>query len=242
MYYYILEPPSSRSVRQIHQRLRDLLTNLGIAGEIVMASPARPAEELTAIGVNRGYSTIVAVGADNFINKIAVGLIEKAVLGIVPIGASAEIEELVGASGIKEAAEALKYRRLSDCPTVIVAPDTHLFISGVIESPKLAKVSLVLDNRVKAFAYFNRIVVNRGLEIKIESTHQTKSRRILGLFSVGGELVRSESSFHARSLRLVTDPELPMKVAGETIAVSPIQMRLHPQSLKVITRRGTLDR
>lgn len=241
MYYYILEPPSSRAVRQTHQRLRDLLTNLGIAGEMVMASPARPAEELSAMGVSRGFTTIVAVGADNFINRIAVNLIGQAVLGIVPVEASSEIEELVGVSSLKEAAEALKYRRLSDCQTVLVAPDTHLFISGVIASTKLAKVSLVLDNRVKAFAYFNRVVINRNLEIKIESTHQTKARRILGLFKVGGELVHSRSSFHARSLRIVTDPELPLTVAGQTVATSPIQMRVQSQSLKVITRRGTVD-
>jgi diacylglycerol kinase family enzyme len=241
MYYYILEAPGTRAVRQTYQRLRDTLTNLGIAGEMVAASPARTPEELAVMGVEKGYSTIVAVGGDYHINQIATTVMNRAVLGIVPINASDQVVELVGASDIRSAAETLKFRRLTSVSTVLVEPDTIVFLNAEIVPPKMAKISLVLDNRVRAFAYFNRAVVNRSLEITLESTHLTEPRRVLGVFTVGGHVVKSESLFHAKNLRIVTDPELPLTVAGQPIAASPLQLRLLPESLKIITRRGTIS-
>lgn len=241
MYYYILEAPANRAVRQTYQRLRDILTNLGIAGEMVAASPARTPEELTMMGIEKGYSTVVAVGGDYHINQVATTVMNRAVVGIVPINASAQVTELIGFNDIKTAAETLKYRRLTLVSTVLIEPDIPLFLDAEIIPQKLAKISLVIDNRVRAFAYFNRAVVNRSLEIQVESSHIVEPRKILGLFQVGGNVLRSESLFHARTLRLVTDPELPLLVAGKAVATSPVQLRLLPDSLKVITRRGIVS-
>ncbi len=241
MYYYILESPANRAVRQTYQKLRDIVTNLGIAGEMVAASPARTPEELAIMGMEKGYSTIVAVGGDHHINQVATTVMNRAVLGIVPINASEQVTDLIGLHDIKTAAETLKHRRLMTLGTVLIEPDLLLFLDAEIIPPKLAKISLVIDNRVRAFAYFNRAVVNRNLEVVIESTHLTEPRKVLGLFKVGGNVVRSESLFHGRSLRIVTDPDLPLLVAGKAIAKSPINLRLVPESLKLITRRGTVS-
>jgi hypothetical protein len=225
MYYYILESPNNRAVRQTYQRLRDTLTNLGIAGEMVAASPARSPEELTEMGLEKGYSTIVAVGGDYHINLVATTVMHRAVLGIIPIQATAQVTDLIGVTDLKAACESLKFRRLSSVNTILIEPDQMLFLNAEIKPEKLAKISLVVDNRARAFAYFNRAVINRDLNITIESEHITEPRKILGLFNVGGNIVRSESLFHARTLRLVT----------------PVQLRLLPESLKVITRRGTVS-
>jgi diacylglycerol kinase family enzyme len=241
MYYYILESPPNRAIRQTYQRLRDILTNLGIAGEMVASSPARSPEELAAMGIEKGYSTIVAVGGDFHINQVATTVMNRAVLGIVPINASEQVTNLVGVSDIRAAAEILKQRRLNQVHSVLIEPDLPLFLEAELAPPRLAKISLVIDNRVRAFAYFNRAVINRSLEVKIESTHVTEPRKVLGLFSVGGNIIKSESLFHGRSVRIVTDPELPLLVAGRAVATTPAQMRLLPESLKVITRRGTVS-
>ncbi|QQG50234.1 MAG: hypothetical protein HZB70_01450 [Candidatus Berkelbacteria bacterium] len=241
MYYYILEAPANRSVRQTYQRLRDILTNLGIAGEMVAASPARTPEELAGMGIEKGYSTIVAVGGDHHINQVATNVMNRAVLGIVPINASNQVTDLVGVNDIRAAAETLKFRRLTMVSTVLIEPDLPLFLDAEILPERLAKVSLVIDNRVRAFAYFNRAVINRSLEIHLESTHVTEPKKVLGIFSVGGNIVKSESLLHGRSVRLVTDPDLPLLVAGRPVATSPLQLRLLPESLKVITRRGTVS-
>ncbi|OGD60853.1 hypothetical protein A3A71_02995 [Candidatus Berkelbacteria bacterium RIFCSPLOWO2_01_FULL_50_28] len=240
MYYYILESPDSRGVRQTYQRLRDILTNLGIAGEMVASSPARTPEELAAMGLEKSYSTIVAVGGDHFINQIARSVVGRAVLGIVPINASRQVTDLIGATSIRDAAESLRQRRLTQTSIAVAEPDVVIFLDAVIEVPKLAKASLVVDGKMRAFAYFNRLIITRGLEIKLESSHSVEQKKIFGLFGTGGKVIKSESFFHGRSVRVVTDPELPLMVAGEPIAKTPLQFKLIPDALKVITRRGTL--
>ncbi|HSX42341.1 MAG TPA: diacylglycerol kinase family protein [Candidatus Saccharimonadales bacterium] len=240
MYYYVLESPSTRGVRQNYQRLRDILTHLGIAGEIVTSSPARTPAEQAYIGTTKGYSTIVAVGGDAHINEVAMATIGRAVLGIIPIDASRQVTELIGASDMKSAAEALKHRRISLQDTVLIDPDLPLFLNAAIQTSKLAKVSLVIDNKVRAHAYFNELVVTRSLEVKIRSTYVAEKRKILGLFSVGGEQIASESSFHGKQIKIITDPPMPLMVGENKMADSPLTLRLVPESLKVITKRGTV--
>jgi diacylglycerol kinase family enzyme len=240
MYYYILESPSSRAIRQNYQRLRDLLTNFGIAGEMVTASPARTPAELTNMGISKGYSTIVAVGSDAHINQIATSLLGRAVLGIIPIGASDEIVELIGSADIKGAAESLKQRKISLQPTLFIEPDTLVFLDGVIETQQLCKITIVCDNKVRIHAYFNKLRVNRNLEIDLESTHTTEVKRFLGIFGPTAQSVTSRSHFHGKNVRIVTDPPLKLTVAGEAVATAPLQLRYVPESLKLITKRGTV--
>ncbi len=241
MYYYILESPANRATRQTYQKLRDILTNLGIAGEMVAASPARTPEELTVMGIEKGYSTIVAVGGDHHINQVATTLLDRAVLGVVPINASRQVTDLIGVTDIRSAAETLKHRRLTTLSTAYIEPDLLLFLDAEIVAQGHAKISLVIENKVRAFAYFDRAVVNRALEVRLESVHVTEPKKILGLFKSGGTVVRSESLFHGKSMTIRTDPELPLLVAGQPIAKTPCNLRLLPESLKVITRRGTVS-
>lgn len=253
MYYYILESPQSRGIRQSYQRLRDILTNLSIVGEIVAASPARTPSELTEMGISKGYSTVVAVGGDHHVNEVATAIIAagkgggigdrsitQAVLGVIPVGASSLVTDIIGVSDLKDAAEALKHRRLTLQSTVLVEPNTTIFLDTAITSSRLSKISMVLDNRVRAHAYFNQMIVNRFLQIRLESMHTTEARKVLGLFTVGGETIKSESLFRARHARIITDPILPLTVAGIPITQTPIQLRLVHDSLKVISKRGTV--
>lgn len=240
MYYYILETPPTRAVRQTYQKIRDLLTQLSIAGEMVASSPARTPTELAEMGMAKGYSTIVAVGGDYHINEVATAVVGRAALGVIPINASNLVTDIIGLSGIHEAAIALKQRRLSSQSTVLIEPETIIFLDTVIETPKLAKISMILDNRVRTHAYFNKLTINRFLELRLESAHLTEAKKILGIFNTGGRVIHSESHFHAKSARVLVDPPLEATVAGEPIAKTPIQLRLLPDSLKIITKRGTI--
>jgi diacylglycerol kinase family enzyme len=240
MYYYILEAPSSRAVRQSYQKLRDIVTQLSIAGEMVMSSPARTPAELAEMGLSKGYSTIVAVGGDRHVNEIAASIIGRATLGVVPIDASQVLTSIIGVRDLRDAAESLKRRRLSLQDTVLVEPDILLFLDGIISSAKLSKISMILDNKVRAHAYFNQLTIHRSLRLTLESTHTTEGRKVLGLFNVAGDIIRSESSFHAKSVKIITDPILPLYIAGQPVAKGPLQLRLLPDSLKIITKRGTV--
>lgn len=240
MYYYVLESPQSRGIRQIHQKLRDILTHLGIAGEMVNSSPARTPAEQAYIGTTKGYSTIVAVGGDAHINEVAMATIGRATLGVIPVEASNQVTELIGTNNVNAAAEILKQRRISLQDTLIIDPDLPMFLDGTIRSPKLAKISMVIDNKIRVHAYFNELVVTRSLELKLRSVYTSQPKKMLGIFNVGGEQLSSESSFHGKVARILTEPTLSMTVAGLKIAEGPFNLRLVPESLKVITKRGTV--
>lgn len=240
MYYYILESPSSRAVRQTYQKLRDLLTNLGIAGEIVTASPARTPTELAQMGISKGFSTIVAVGGDDHIDELAIASLGKAVLGIVPIDASEEVTNLIGVSDLRGAVDTIKRRLITLHSVVVIEPDSAFFLTGRITAPKLSKISMVLDNKVKVHSYFHSLVVDRTLGVSLRSEHVTEKKKVLGLFSVGGDTLTSESLFHPKQLRIVTEPPMPLYVGQSKVAESPIELRLLPESLKLITKRGTV--
>lgn len=241
MYYYILEAPPNRAVRQQYLRLRDILTNLSIAGEMVGASPARTPTELAQMGIQKGYTTIVAVGGDWHINEIAVAVRDRAVLGIIPIGASAFVTDLIGTGDLRAAAESLKLRRVVDQKLLFIEPETLVFLDCFITSPKLAKANLIIDNKVRVHAHFNHLRVTRALEMSLHSAHFVQPKRVLGLFTVKQEPLLSESLFHGKTIRLVTDPELPLTVAGRPVATTPAQLRSVPDSLKVIAKRGIVS-
>jgi hypothetical protein len=97
-----------------------------------------------------------------------------------------------------------------------------------------------VDNRVRANAYFQQIRVTRTLEVIIESSYERQVKKVLGLFAVKGDPLRSYTRFHGRVIRILTEPELSLTVAGQSVAETPIQFRLVPDALKLITRRGTL--
>src|SRR5688500_15715671 len=114
MYYYIVDPPQSAQTPKIAQRLQELITPMGISGEIGIASPARSAEELTYMGVDKGYTTIVAVGGEHLVNIISSIVIneskERIAIGIIPLDAGRIIPLLIGVANndMRSAAEVIK--------------------------------------------------------------------------------------------------------------------------------------
>lgn len=240
MYYYVLESPSSRAVRQSYQKLRDILTNLGIAGEMVTASPARTPTELAQMGISKGYSTIVAVGSDDHIDEVAIASLGKAVFGIVPINSSKLVTDIIGVNDMRNATETLKQRRLTNHPVVIIEPDSAFFLDAVIIPTRLSKISIVIDNKIRVHTYFNKLEINRFLRIKLESEHKSESKKFLGIFKISSEILRSNSLFHARHVKIITEPSLSLIVGTTKVAQTPIELRLLPNSLKIITKRGTV--
>ena len=67
MYYYLVEPQRIHDGEVFLERLANLTTDLGIAGEMVVPSPAKPIAQLIDIGLTKGYTTLVCVGSDHFI-------------------------------------------------------------------------------------------------------------------------------------------------------------------------------
>ena len=114
MYYYILNPVSGGGrINKIQDRLKSKLKELGIAGEFVKSIGEGDVTKLTAIGIRKGYKTIVAVGGNGTINEVinGVGKSEVAV-GIIPIGDKNELAKSLGIPDWQTACNILAARKI----------------------------------------------------------------------------------------------------------------------------------
>jgi len=114
MYYYILNPSSGGGrINKIQDRLKLRLKELGIAGEFVKSIGEGDVTKLTAMGIKKGYKTIVAVGGNRTINEVinGVGNSEVAV-GIIPIGYKNELAKSLGINDWQSACNILAARKI----------------------------------------------------------------------------------------------------------------------------------
>lgn len=242
MYYYILESPSTKGTIQTYNRLKDALNFLGIAGEFAMANPARTPTELCKMALQKGYTTVVAVGGDKTINEVAKTIIGQAVLGIVPIGASGQITRMIGGDDLKTATEALKQRHVVEVNTVLAEPDTILFLDTIIYSQNPAKIYMVVDNKLKVQAYFNEIVIDKNLNVSVKGEFLSRDKAgMFGFLGIGKKTISSESLFHGKVVKIMTEPVMTLYSGVDAIGRTPAALRLIPESLKIITRRGNIS-
>jgi YegS/Rv2252/BmrU family lipid kinase len=114
MYYYILNPASGGGrINKIQDRLKSKLKELGIAGEFVKSIGEGDVTKLTAMGIKKGYKTIVAVGGNGTINEVINGVGNSGVaVGIIPIGDKNELAKSLGISDWQTACNILAARKI----------------------------------------------------------------------------------------------------------------------------------
>lgn len=115
MYYYIVNPAAAGgAVNQVQDKLRDFLKELGISGEFAKTTGPGDAAKMTAAAIEKGYTTIVAVGGDDTVNEIINGVTEdKVAVGIIPMGSSNSLARHFGLLGWQQACTVLAARRIT---------------------------------------------------------------------------------------------------------------------------------
>ena len=116
MYYYIINPASGGGkINKIQDKLKERLKELGIAGEFAKSTGPGDIARLTKMAIERGYKTIVAVGGDGTINEIinAIGDAGSA-LGIIPMGSSNELANMLGITDWQIACNILAARKVEN--------------------------------------------------------------------------------------------------------------------------------
>ena len=88
MYYYIVNPVAGNSrTRSLQDKLRVNLRAIGIDGEFARTTGPGDATRLAKHAIEKGYTTIVAVGGDGTVNEVINGIGEANVaIGIMPLG------------------------------------------------------------------------------------------------------------------------------------------------------------
>lgn len=114
MYYYVLNPAAGKGkVNQLQEKLRGRLRELGIDGEFAKTTGPGEATKMTKLAIDKGYTTIVAVGGDGTVNEVVNGISEpKVAVGIIPAGNSNLLAHRLGITGWQQACETLAARRI----------------------------------------------------------------------------------------------------------------------------------
>jgi len=251
MYYYIFDIKKFGKKSQV-DTLKEYLAELGITGEFTYINSAQTAEDLAVLGLKKGYSTIVGVGSDDVANSISNVLIgQKEAMGLIPIGASPELEELIGVTGWKEAAESLRFRRIKDIFLGQTATGTHFLTNIYLDIKNTFEVTLEFKDymvtakaRSLMISNFNPGVKKIGsefLDVILESEIENKGGLISNLKNIFGskEVKANYSIIRARSLRIFTKKPLPLLLYGKTIAKTPQLVECSDDKLRLIVSKNS---
>jgi len=244
--------PAGRKMEVFQEKVKDVLGDLGIAGETVSPSPARTIEELASLGVVKGYSTIVAVGSERIVNKVVTALINQkanqdVVLGIIPDNFQSVLAKKIGVTDVKSACQALKQRKLQTIDACFIEPNKYFLTKAVLESNRIFDSYLILDTLQAGFPC-SRMTIRPGLKITIEDgslQKQSLMQKFLGIFS---KTQRKEdrdistSIFVSKKAKIeVPNASISVKADDETIAKTPITIHNRPKALKIIVAREGID-
>lgn len=246
MYYYVFESPKGSKEKKLQEKIKNLLGDFGIIGEVTSASPARSSEELVGQGLEKGYSTIVAVGSDRHIHRVlssVVGASQKDVaLGVVPTSEKSLVAQKLNLKNLKEAAEALRGRHLITPSLAYVLPNRYLLTSASISSLRPFEIYLEVDNW-STTSYVTKVTITGELNVTLvnEAFAPAKLKHFTYWFL--GKKVRdlSQSIFHGKTVRMTTSQILPLISDGEVIAKTPLTCYKKLNALKLIAPRAKVE-
>lgn len=245
MYYYIFDPPQGAKEYERTAQIKELLSTLGIAGEMTSPIPGKDVEGLVQLAIHKRYSTIVAVGGMELINRVARAIEpHDVVFGIIPSIEHPDITNLIGVSDWKSAAEQLKRRRWQTIRLGLINGQTCFLTPATIMLENHQTFELVTPNFTMQGSG-GVITINplrdadsqSGLIVDIEPLEAPKRGLLSGLFGKKQEMPE-ESHFTTSELKLTTGEPQPVWVANTNLASTPIVCTTQEKSLKLIVGKG----
>jgi len=247
MYYYIFEQPKSKQERAAFEKIREVAREFGIYGEITQSSPARSAEELVMIALNKKYSTIIAIGDDAHINTVISKIIKcdekyNFAVGIIATDPLSILYDRWGFKTAEEACETLKYRRLMRFSVGLVEPDYYFLSSIRIIPPKPTRITMEVDHWT-AEAVIDRVEISNNLYILLErNIKETSIVKNAYNWLLGKDTTRSDQSiFKGKTIKLNSTDSIPVYIGTKQIARTPINVYRKLNALNIIVKRGKIS-
>ena len=246
MYYYIFDPPTGAKEYERTAQIKELLASLGIAGEISQPQPGKSAEDLVHNAIAKRYSTIVAVGGMELINRIARALEPyDVVFGIIPTIDHPDIATLIGTSEWKPAAEQLKRRRWQYARLGVINDDIYFLTPAYIDVPSGSAYSIQTPDftamgrggLVELMPLYVEGSQEVNLSIKVQQAKEAPRGILQKLFS-RDSAPSHDSYFSAPTVTIQTEQTLSVTVAGTAIITTPIQCTTKGKQLRLIVARG----
>jgi len=128
-YYYIVNPAAGRGrIKNLQDKLRSRLDELGIRGEWAKTTGPGEATRMAKSAIASGHTTVVAVGGDDTVNEVINGVNHSdAAVGIIPMGTTNRLAAQLGLVTWNQACEALAARRLTAYS--LIAAGQNFFLS-----------------------------------------------------------------------------------------------------------------
>ena len=246
MYYYIFEPPKTSQERAYFERIRDIAREFAVLGEVTQASPARTPEELVSMGIEKNYSTVVAIGDDSHVNRIISQIVNLKVqlplaLGIISTDPESMLFERWGYKKPEEALETLKYRKLTRFDVGMVEPNFYFLTSVRIECKKPTRISLEVD-RWRADAVIDRLEISSNLYILLERylKEGSAARSAVNWLIGRSNFSTDRSIFKAKIIKITSDENLQLLVDKIVVAHTPVNIYRKHNALNIITKRDKI--
>ncbi|KKQ94159.1 MAG: hypothetical protein UT66_C0021G0007 [candidate division CPR2 bacterium GW2011_GWC1_39_9] len=201
MYYYIINPSAGNGkINKIQEKLKGILSNLGIAGEFVKSTGPGDIPKLTEIGIKKGYSTIVAIGGDSTANEVLNYMPnDKTAFGIIPVGKTNTLASSLGIPDWMEACQILaarKTRRLN-IGEVVTASGNRYFI--------------------------NKIAI--GLEADIRKNFPSTPKQIVSKVKHNLGILKNSKSFNPFTMRFEIDKSIKGDFKGINIHITNVSFQ-----------------
>lgn len=242
MYYYIAEPITTQAERRKIEDIKSLLSQLGIAGEFAVASPARTVEEHLELAFSKGFTTIVSVGSDALACKVAATMLQrhydKAVLGVIPLRTEQALWPLIGAKTLREVGDALRTRFLVPLDVVELGPGQAFITEAQMHRPKPVKFKLRY-NRVELMGQCTDMIMKMSGEVELWDATYGQATGLLGrLFGTRSTASLSKTVFQADHWQFATAEASSIMIGREVVAQTPLEVIRRPKALKLIVNRA----
>lgn len=240
MYYYIIEAPPKFNLGRFQKKIKQILTDLNINGEMALASPARSAENLAQMGLEKGYNTIVAIGGDSLVNRLASLLVNTpAALGAVPINLSPDLAAIFTGYDLKNACYALRQRFVRHIDLGHIAPQKYFLSDAIIEPERPFDCTIDVDHSYRLQATIAALKIRSNLEIRFITGIPQQSRSWWQRIRIT-PFMHNETVIKAEDFHLYTASPLPVMVAENLLAKTPMHVTRASKVLKIITYRDKI--
>ena len=242
MYYYVFDPPQGPKEYERTAQIKEYLATLGIAGEMAQVQPGRTVEQLVSTAILKRYSTLIAVGGSELINRMAGALASQdVVFGIIPLVEHEDIRQLIGTTDWKAAADQLKRRRWGVCRV-------GTFSNGAVFLTP-AHVDLGASHHYQISTSKFAIQGSGGLltitpaqdgdeaTLLVELQERTPEKKRWWQQFGKNEGESPYTKLPLSEFNLETSPVLGVSVAGIEIAQTPTTLRSEQKTLKLIAAR-----
>lgn len=251
MYYYIFDIKKCKKRSQV-ENIKNHLASLGISGEFTYPSSAQTIEELVNLGLNKEYTTIVAIGSDEIANRVASVLVGKReAMGFIPLEDS-PTSTLIGVKNWKDACEALRYRKIKEMRLGKTASgacfltELYLAINNHPVEVTLEFKDFLIQTRVTnlRISNFNPSIKKIAMDyldisfLSVEPNSGNLLKKLTSVFKGTHEDALAYSLLRARSLRIFTKNQIPLTASNIAIAKTPQLIESSDENLRLITAKN----